>query len=310
MKLQELGSTQLENSQKILESHFNHAVDFSTLSHKKAKSMLDRVSATLREHRSTNKVHSSETNPAYLKLMVMEQALAARVKEASSVGTTGTVPPTGTGTDEIDADDEKLAMKKMASGQALTTQDKEAVGDTTAKVAKLMNDPKTSGRLEQMLRQATNEARQNTRKSLMEADVQQAQVVLAAQDVVDKIQDMLEDVTEMQFKEVPALADSIRNEIGTSEAQQYSNDVVDALKGLVDLLQTTKTAVESAQGVLTGQEPVVPGEGDDDLDLGSDMGDDDLDLDLDSDDDMDLDLDGGDEDFGIDAGEELGRERR
>jgi hypothetical protein len=78
-------------------------------------------------------------------------------------------------------------------------------------------------------------------------------VVLAAQDMVDKMQSMLEDTTEMQFKELPALVDSIRNQIGMEQATQFNTDVTGALQGLVQNLQGAKQQLETALGVVTGQ---------------------------------------------------------
>jgi hypothetical protein len=90
--------------------------------------------------------------------------------------------------------------------------------------------------------------------------VQQAQVVLAAQDMVDKMQSMIEDSTEMQFKELPALVDSIKNQIGQEQAAQFNNDAQAALSGLVQNLQGSKQQLEQALGVVTGQGPVaMPG---------------------------------------------------
>jgi hypothetical protein len=95
---------------------------------------------------------------------------------------------------------------------------------------------------------------------LSESEVQQAQVVLAAQDMVDKMQGMIEDTTEMQFKELPALVDSIKNQIGADQAAQFNNDAQAALTGLVQNLQGSKQQLEQALGVVTGQGPVeMPG---------------------------------------------------
>jgi hypothetical protein len=92
---------------------------------------------------------------------------------------------------------------------------------------------------------------------LRESEVQQAQVVLAAQDMVDKMQDMLEDVTEMQFKELPALVDSIKNQVGMEQAQQFNADATAALAGLVQNLQGAKQQMETALNVVTGQAPAM-----------------------------------------------------
>jgi len=91
-------------------------------------------------------------------------------------------------------------------------------------------------------------------QTLKESEVQQAQVVLAAQDMVDSIQGMIEDATEMQYKELPALVDSIRNQIGLDQANQFNTDATGAMTQLVQNLQATKQAMETSLGVVTGQQ--------------------------------------------------------
>jgi hypothetical protein len=97
-------------------------------------------------------------------------------------------------------------------------------------------------------------------KRIMEAsELQQAQVVLAAQDMIDRVQGMMEDISEMQFKDLPALADSIKNDMGVEQSQQFQADASAALSQLLTAVQAGKQQLEAAQGVLTGQAPVVPG---------------------------------------------------
>jgi uncharacterized protein (DUF2164 family) len=174
--------------------------------------------------------------------MFMEQALTARLDE---YGMNNNVVA-------IDVNDPgvKRTLDKASKGQTLTPDEQK----TVSAVATMKK-----------------EAKKKMGSKVMESEVQQAQVVLAAQDMVDRIQDTLEDVTEMKFKDLPALVDSIRNEVGMNQAQQYMSDASSALDSLIACLQETKTSIESAQGVITGQEPIVPGEDEGDvadLDLG------------------------------------------
>jgi hypothetical protein len=177
-----------------------------------------------------------------LKLVMMEQALASRISE-DMVPTTAPAAP-GTPQQNTAANaaaviatqkDPKLkaALTKASKGQTLNPEEQKMVAG-----AALM-------KTESQLRRAY--------RTLKESEVQQAQVVLAAQDMVDKMQSMLEDTTEMQFKELPALVDSIRNQIGIEQATQFNADVTGALQGLVQNLQGAKQQLETALGVVTGQ---------------------------------------------------------
>jgi len=75
---------------------------------------------------------------------------------------------------------------------------------------------------------------------------------LAAQDLVDKMQDMVEEVSELQFKDLPALVESIKNQVGVDQAMQFNTDATGALAGLLQNLQGAKQQLEAALGVVTG----------------------------------------------------------
>lgn len=84
-------------------------------------------------------------------------------------------------------------------------------------------------------------------------EVEKSQVVLAAQDMVDSIQKMLEQVSDMLVKEMPALVDSVQSEIGVDEAEQFSTQTSEALTALTGALTQAKTSLQGALGVVTGQ---------------------------------------------------------
>jgi hypothetical protein len=78
--------------------------------------------------------------------------------------------------------------------------------------------------------------------------------------MVDQVQKMSEQVSAMQFKDLPALVDQIRNEVGIEQSTQYNADASAALSGLLQNLQGAKQQLETALGVVTGQAPQVPGD--------------------------------------------------
>lgn len=243
MKLHELAVP--NNSQKIagiFESYFESRIDVDALNRHQARGMLNRVRGLLREHSTTKSRHSSERNPAYLKLLMIEQALSTRLAEmqppvASSTNTnTNTAQPNAASTANKPKDPKlEAALKKSASGQSLTPEEQKLVAGAAMQAQ------------ESRLRRAY--------RMLKESEVQQAQVVLAAQDMVDKMQAMLEDASEMQFKELPALVDSIKNQVGIDQAQQFNTDATAALTGLMQNLQGAKQQLDQALGVVTGQAP-------------------------------------------------------
>ena len=249
MKLQELAVTRpTRQIAKVFESHFDQRLSFDSMNRGQVRGMLQRVRGLVSEHRASPAFHYSEKNPAYLKLMMMEQALTQQLREYGA-STSGSTPGAPGATAALSTVQQQQKKKQM---QDEIKQKQKEIAD----LQKAMMNP-------------TMAAENNTGNFLRESEIQQAQVVLAAQDMVDRVQKMLEDTTEMQFKELPALVDSIKNEVGMDQAAQFNADAAAALSGLVQNLQASKGQLEAALGVVTGQGAgaVVPG-----AEMGADMG--------------------------------------
>ena len=274
MKLHELAAPKATKQiSQVFESYFGSRLSFDQLNRQQAGHMLNRVRSILGEHRQTAARHTSEQNPEYLKLVMMEQALTARLKEMAATPApatgmnpaakpaagvnTGATPSPATGMNPAAKPvDPKLkaAQDKIKKGQALTPDEQNMINAQATTMA------------ENRLRRAY--------RYLKESEVQQAQVVLAAQDMVDKMQGMLEDVSELQFKELPALVDSIKNQVGIDQATQFNTDVTGALTALMQTLSGTKQQLDAALGVVTGQTAPaaeIPGM-DAGIDAGADLG--------------------------------------
>ena len=297
MKLQDLAILpQTKQIAKVFESYFGKSITFESVSKRQANAMLEKVRGLISEHRGTPAYHGSEKSSAYLKLVMMEQVLTKKIREefpATSGGgvSTGAVDPNKAKQDINKIQDPKLkaAMTKTAAGQNLTPDEQEMVKATA-------------------LQAVTAESRRRLGRQLSESEVQQAQVILASQDMVDQVQKMIEQITSLQFKDLPALVDQIRNEIGYEQATQFNADATAALGGMVQNLQGSKAQLEGAMGTVTGQAPVVPGVTDVDAELPVDPM-------ADAGDELDLDIDAEIDDEEVDAEEEpvktsLGRGRR
>jgi len=245
MKLNELAAVSpTKQAAKVFESYFGNSIQFDQITQAQARGMLKRVRALIAEHRRTPEFHRSEQNPSYLKLVMMEQALA----------TQATTPPQQQANPQQQAglQSAQVAQNKRTIQDQIKQKQKEI-----QQLQQQMNNP--------TMTMAMAESRRQRR--LREAsELQQAQVVLAAQDMVDQVQKMSEQVSSMQFKDLPALVDQIKNEVGPNEAGQFNGDASAALAGLLQNLQGAKQQLEAALGVVTGNAPQVPG-----ADMGADM---------------------------------------
>jgi len=108
--------------------------------------------------------------------------------------------------------------------------------------------------MEQSLKDHINSIQKNTARIVIEnEEVEKSQVVLASQDMVDSVQKMLEETSDMLIKELPALTASIESEIGVNESQAFNTQVSAALQTLIECLQQTRTTLNGALGIVTGQ---------------------------------------------------------
>lgn len=139
----------------------------------------------------------------------------------------------------------------------------------------------------------------------------EAEIVVAAKDMVNKITSWMEDTAQMQTESMLELSDAIRDELGTEKSQEFVGMIKPVLETLYQTLETTRESLTASVGLLTGEgEAVTP--------MGSDdgMGDMDADMAAPPEDgvESEFDLSGGDE-FGAAApaagGEEdMGRPKR
>ena len=235
MKLQELAvANPTKQAAKVFESYFGTSIKFDTISRRQAQGLLSRVRSLIGEHRRTPQFHRSEQDPAYLKLVMLEQALSAQ-----SMSPAGQTPQQAAA----------LQTAQVAQNKRQLQDEIKQLQSTLAEKQKQLNNPT-------MMAMESRRARRLREAS----EVQQAQVVLASQDMVDQVQKMSEQISAMQFKDLPALVDQIKNEVGVDQAMQFNTDATAALAGLLQNLQGAKTQLESALGVVTGQAPTVPGE--------------------------------------------------
>jgi hypothetical protein len=83
-------------------------------------------------------------------------------------------------------------------------------------------------------------------------EVEKSQTILAAQDMVDSIQKMVEQVSDMIVKELPALVDSVQSEIGVNESTAFQQQAGEALTSLQAALTQSQTTMKEAVNGITG----------------------------------------------------------
>ena len=173
MKLSEMAVTSAKKINKVMESRFGFALDFSKMSVEKAQRLQETITQNLNKMRHSVDFHTAERNPRYMELLTVSESLSAWLNE--------------------------------------------------------------------------------NRRSLTEGEVSNAEVLLAAKDMVDSVQDAIEKVGKMQNEQLPQLLDSIRDQIGNEQSEGFKTTVGGALDILMQQLQSSRDGVSQGVDILTGQ---------------------------------------------------------
>ena len=174
MKLAEMSVKSAGKINKLLESRFGFAINYSNLTVEKAEKLSETISANLDKIRHSVNLHTAERNPRYMELLTVKEGLTAWLDER--------------------------------------------------------------------------------RQQLVEGEVGNAEVLLAAKDMVDSVQDAIEKVGKMQNEQLPQLLDSIRDQIGSEQADAFKNAVGTTLDTLMQNLQSAREGVDNGVRVLSGEQ--------------------------------------------------------
>ena len=227
MKLAEMSVKSTRKINKLLESRFGFAINYSNLTVEKAEKLSETIAANLNKIRHSSALHTAQTNPRYMELLTVKEGLTAWLDER--------------------------------------------------------------------------------RQQLVEGEVGNAEVLLAAKDMVDSVQDAIEKVGKMQNEQLPQLLDSIRDQIGSEQAEAFKNAVGTTLDTLMQNLQSAREGVDNGVRVLSGEQVdnpmAMPG------DAGADLSGGDAELPPAPGSDLDADEFGA-TDSAVGGTEELGREQR
>lgn len=174
MKLSEMSKTSSKRVNKVMESRFGFAIDFSKLTVERAEQLSETIAANLNKIRHSSDYHNAERNPRYMELLTVRESLATWLNEQ--------------------------------------------------------------------------------RQQLTEGEVSNAEVLLAAKDIVDSIQDTIEKVGKIQNEQLPQLLDSIRDQLGSEQAEAFKTAVGSTLETLMTQLQSAREGVDGGVRVLSGEQ--------------------------------------------------------
>lgn len=164
----------------------------------------------------------------------------------------------------FEAAPEKLVKVQEATAKRITLLKESGVDASNKDYQKLLL-------ITEGLKMVINEiapAKAKKRKVAESADLDQAEVLLAAKQLADDLQKMAEDLASMQVEDLMSITNAMKEEVGTAEAEAFNAAAEAAISSALEAVKAANESVSNAVLAAQGQ-PVATDMG---MDAGADMG--------------------------------------
>ena len=240
----ELSSYDLEKRKtfSLLESRFGLTLNPDLLTRSQAKKIYESAAKIIEQVKSTPQAHSAHKDPKYLELLMVKEAMNKYMKDFK--------PDNAPGAKTV----------KMKPASSYTAVKSLTEGKATQKIGRIldlvMEGKPVPSKYMDVFAPVIHKVMEMKSAHLNESELEKSEVLLAARDVVDSLQDMIEELGKILNEQIPALSDSIRDQLGAQASSTYSGTVSQTLSGLLESLKSVRQDVDNATRALAGEEPV------------------------------------------------------
>ena len=242
MELKEMNTkASLKKMNKIMESRFGFKIDYDKMTPEKATKMIATINESMSKVKASTASHKAQQDPRYMEMVMVKESLNKYMKDYKPAN--APMQKASPKMQEIKTSVAKQTISEMTTGknrQMLTR-----VAELAAK-----GKPVPSKYMEGFV--------PLFKMLINESEAGQAEVILATKDVVDTMQDMIEDLSRMINEELPPLTDSIRDQVGSEQAEAYNAAANSALSGLLDGVKAAREAMDSAARAVAGEQVDTP----------------------------------------------------
>ena len=252
MFVREFNNTSAAELNKQLAKVYKWQLDLGKLTESSASQMLGAVQSKIHTIRKSSQAHHAERNPQYMEAVMVSKVLETWKNEM--------------------AHGRKILGEKMAAINAYcTTQlnERELTPDEAKKKEHFVKSLKKRGGdfekrygkrgKEVMYATATKMAKNesiNLPPALTEGEIEQARVTMAARDLADSVQDIVEKISDMQNEQLPALVSAMKDQIGVDKADSFKNSVSEVLASLLTSANSARDTLDNASRGVYGAEPM------------------------------------------------------
>jgi len=138
----------------------------------------------------------------------------------------------------LDVLNAEISEREVVEGSKPDYIDIDGDGDTEEPMKKAAKDKKKKKTDESIVREGAED---------------EAELVMAAKDMVDRVTGWMEDTAEMQTESMLELADAIRDEMGSEKSEAFTASIKPALEAMYGVMETTRVTLTQGVGMLTGE---------------------------------------------------------
>lgn len=228
---------------KLIESRYGINLAIHSLTPRKTAELVAKLDEQIAEFKLSSLSQSAAQHPVYMKMIMIRESLTSSMKDYKPTNAPGgkTAPkltPVSTS---------KQAIKEMSSGRNFAL---------ILKALRYANEG----------REIPNKCMEGflplvkhlSSLKLNEDALAKSEVILAARNMVDTLQGMVEDLSKMINEEMSPLLDSIRDQIGATQAQEFGTASTQTLNSALESIRSAREQVDASVRALAGEQALMP----------------------------------------------------
>lgn len=232
-----------------LQKVYSWSLNLSEMTIDSANGILANMKGKVSSIKESAKGHFAEKNPSYMEALLVTKVLESFIDEKFAQ----------------QAQERKMTKAEMGKREKYVKGMKKVKGDFEKRYPGRGEEVMYATATKMAQKESVEEAMDILKSALagqeplLEGEYDQARAVMAARDMVDTVQDMVEKLSKMMNEDLPALIDVMRGELGAPQADAFSTAATGAIQPLLDQAkgarQSLDGAARAAAGDVTAAQP-------------------------------------------------------
>lgn len=231
-----------------LQKVYSWSLNLNEMNNDNANAVLNNMRGKLQKIKESSKGHFAEKNPQYMEALLVTQVLETLIDERFAQ----------------QLQERELKKAEMSKREKYVKGMKKVKGDFEKRYPGRGEEVMYATATKMAKKESVEEAMDILKDALsgnepiMEGEYDQAAAIVAARDMVDTIQDMVEKLSKMANEDLVALADVMRGEVGQAQADAFVQATQGAINPLLDQAKAARQSIDSAARSAAGEPMAAP----------------------------------------------------